>query len=36
VMYLGGNYSFGVKAIGLMYGTGTVFWIYQSKIGKIK
>ncbi|MFN5417795.1 MAG: hypothetical protein ACK5B9_12125 [Flavobacteriia bacterium] len=25
VMYLGGNYSFGVKAFGLMYGTGTVF-----------
>lgn len=25
VMYLGGNYSLGVKAFGLMYGTGTVF-----------
>lgn len=25
VMYLGANYSFGVKAFGLMYGTGTVF-----------
>lgn len=25
VMYIGGNYSFGIKAFGLMYGTGTVF-----------
>jgi hypothetical protein len=25
VMYLGGNYSFGIKAFGMMYGTGTFF-----------
>ncbi|MGV3630085.1 MAG: hypothetical protein ACO1O6_02715 [Bacteroidota bacterium] len=25
VMYIGGNYSLGVKVYGLMYGTGTVF-----------
>ncbi len=25
VMYFGGNYSFGVNAFGLLYGTGTVF-----------
>lgn len=25
VMYFGGNYSFGVNAFGMMYGTGTVF-----------
>lgn len=25
VMYIGGNYSIGVNAFGLMYGTGTVF-----------
>lgn len=25
VMYLGGSYSFGINAFGLLYGTGTVF-----------
>ncbi len=25
VMYIGGNYSLGVKVYGLMYGTGTIF-----------
>ncbi len=25
VMYVGGSYSFGIKAFGLLYGTGTVF-----------
>ncbi|MBK7668102.1 MAG: hypothetical protein IPJ32_12660 [Sphingobacteriaceae bacterium] len=25
VMYFGGSYSFGIDALGLLYGTGTIF-----------